>query len=349
MKNGEHDRSRSLAIRAPNWVGDLVMATPVLEAAIASPRWSRVDVLVRRHLAPVLSDGPCAERVIAIDSDRSEIASYKELAPDAVLLLSSSFGAAWRAWRGGVRERIGASLSGRRLLLTKPFAPPMRDRRRIAIPTAHLLRDVARTAGIDVGDLHPRLHVREAIVRAENEMLARRGIDLARGYIACCPGAAFGAAKLWPPEHFAAALDRIGAAHDWQAVITGGPGEESLVDAVARRCARPAIALTGEKHGLESLKALVRGARLLIVGDSGPRWFAAAFDVPCVSVMGPTDPALTATSLEWAEIVRLENLECSPCLERRCPLGHHRCMVDLGPERVVAAAERLLARSVSAT
>jgi len=122
-----------------------------------------------------------------------------------------------------------------------------------------------------------------------------------------------------------------------------------LVDAVARRCLRPTIALTGEKRGLESLKALVRGARLLIVGDSGPRWLAAAFDVPCVSVMGPTDPALTASSLEWAEIVRLEDLECSPCLERRCPLGHHRCMVDLGPERVVAAAERLLARRAETT
>jgi len=224
MKHGEHDRSRSLSIRAPNWVGDLVMATPVLESAIASPRWSRVDILVRRHLAPVLWDGPCAERVVAIDTDRSEIASYKKLAPDTVLLLSSSFGAAWRAWRGGVRERIGAALSGRRLLLTKPFVPPMRDGRRIAIPTAHLLRDVARTAGIDVGDLHPRLHVREEIVRADDEMLARLGIDLARGYVACCPGAAFGAAKLWPPEHFAVALDRIGAAHDWQAVVTGGPG-----------------------------------------------------------------------------------------------------------------------------
>jgi heptosyltransferase-2 len=342
--DAQRDRPGALAIRAPNWVGDLVMATPVLEAAIASERWSRVDILVRRHLAPILADGPCAAHIAPVDTDRSEIAAYRKLAPDTVLLLSSSFGAAWRALRGGVRRRIGAALSGRRFLLTRAYVPPSRDGRRIAIPTAHLLRDVAHQAGIEVDDLHPRLHVREAIVRAENDMLRRLGIDHERGYVVCCPGAAFGAAKLWPPEHFAAALDRLCERSCARAVITGGPGEETLIDAVARRCTRPAISLAGEKRDLESLKALVRGARLLLVGDSGPRWFAAAFDVPCVSVMGPTDPELTASSLEWAEIVRLEGLECSPCLERRCPLEHHRCMRDLDPERVVAAAERLLAR-----
>jgi len=261
-----------------------------------------------------------------------------------VLLLSSSFGAAWRARRGGVRERIGAALSGRRLLLTRALVPPMRDGRRVAIPTAHLMRDVARLAEIEIDDLHPRLHVREAIVRAEEEMLRRLGVDRERGYVVCCPGAAFGAAKLWPPEHFAVALDRLCARSGARAVITGGPGEETLIDSVARRCTHEAISLAGEKRDLESLKALVRGARLLVVGDSGPRWFAAAFDVPCVSVMGPTDPELTASSLEWAEIVRLEDLECSPCLERRCPLEHHRCMRELDPVHVVAAAERLLAR-----
>jgi heptosyltransferase-2 len=354
MANPDHDGRRKLAIRAPNWVGDLVMATPVLEAALACSAWSQVDILVRRHLAPVLADGPCADHVVTIavgpgggsrgDHDTSEVATYRRLAPDTVLLFSNSFGSAWRALRGGVRQRIGAGLSGRRLLLTQAFLPQVRDGRRVPTPTAHLLRDVARSAGIEVADIHPKLYVRDEIVRAQRDMLEQRGVDLARGYILCCPGAAFGAAKLWPPEHFAAALDRLCERTGAAAVITGGPGEESLIDAVAHLCARPALSLSGETRTLESLKALVREARLLLVGDSGPRWYAAAFDVPCVSVMGPNFPELTQSSLEWAEIVRLEGLECSPCLARRCPLEHHRCMRELGPERVVAAAERLLAR-----
>ena len=89
-------------------------------------------------------------------------------------------------------------------------------------------------------------------------------------------------------------------------------------------------------------KAFIREARLVLVGDSGPRWIAAAFDVPCVCVMGPNFPELTATSLERCEVVRLDELECAPCLERRCPLGHHRCLAELPVERVLAAVARVL-------
>ena len=95
-------------------------------------------------------------------------------------------------------------------------------------------------------------------------------------------------------------------------------------------------------------KPLVAESKLLLVGDSGPRWYAAAFDVPCVSLMGPNYPELTATSLEHCRVLRVEGLECSPCLRRVCPLGHHRCMRDLAPEHAVRAAEELLtAQAVS--
>ena len=109
-----------------------------------------------------------------------------------------------------------------------------------------------------------------------------------------------------------------------------------------RACRHPAVALTAEPRDLVQLKGLVAGAALLIVGDSGPRWYAAAFDVPCVTILGPNFPELTATSLEHCEVVRRDDLECSPCIRRTCPLGHHRCMRGLAPEHALAAALRLL-------
>ncbi|MBL8861776.1 MAG: hypothetical protein JNK02_07160 [Planctomycetes bacterium] len=340
-----------LAIRAPNWVGDLVMATPIFAAARADPRFAAVRVFVRRHLAGVLADGPCADLVEPLASDADELHAYRALdpgsprafSPDAVLLLTTSFGAALRAWRAAVPIRAGAALSGRRALLTHAVVPPTRDGRRLAIPTAHLLRDVAGLLGILVPDLHPRLFVREELVLEERARLARLGVDLERGYVLCCPGAAFGAAKLWPPERFAEVLDRLFLERGWRGVVTGGPGEEALVGAVAAAATRGALSLAREPRDLERLKALVAGARLLLVGDSGPRWYAAAFDVPCVSVMGPNFPELTATSLERARILRVEGLECAPCLERVCPLGHHRCLRDLPAERVLEAALALTA------
>lgn len=343
-----------LVVRAPNWVGDLVMATPVLAGAFeeGSP-WARVTILLRRPLDQVLADapflppaaetGPGPGPVVAIGAGPEERAALEALVPDAVLLLSNSFGAALRAWRAGVPRRIGSALSGRRALLTDPVPAPADEGRRRPIPTAELLVRVAERAGIRTEGAHPRLGVAPAVEEAAAAELAALGIADGEPYVLCCPGAAFGASKLWPIEHFAAVLDELERRHGWRAVVAGGPAEDGLVAAVVARCAGRAVALGACERGLERLKALARAAALVLVGDSGPRWFAAAFDVPCVTVMGPNFPELTASSLERCEVVRTSGLECAPCLERRCPLGHHRCMRELRPARVLEASERVLA------
>jgi heptosyltransferase-2 len=342
------ERLGSLVVRAPNWVGDLVMATPVIEAAVADPRFERVTVAVRAPLAGVLAGGPAADRLALLGDRRAEAAELRALGADAILLLTNSLGAAWRAFRARIPLRAGAAMRGRGLLLTHRVVPPRRGGRRAPIPTAHLQRDVAGLLGITVPSLHPRLVASADDHARARAMRAAAGGDLERPYVLCCPGAAFGSAKLWPPEHFAAALDALCAARGWTAVVTGGPGEESLIDDVVRRCASPAVSLSGERRDLESLKGLVAGSELLLVGDSGPRWYAAAFDVPCVSVMGPNSPQLTASSLELCEVVRRDDLDCSPCMQRTCPLGHHACLKELPPARAVEAADRLLDRPVGA-
>ena len=70
--------------------------------------------------------------------------------------------------------------------------------------------------------------------------------------------------------------------------------------------------------------------------------------MPCVTVMGPNFPEVTATSLELAAVARVDGLECAPCLRRACPLGHQRCMRELAPGRVVSAALEVLGRSRAA-
>jgi len=332
---------RHLLVRAPNWVGDLVMATPVLEAAVDDLRFERVTVLVRAHLAPLLDGGPLEAHRVALARGESEVSLLRRLAPDAVLLLTNSLGAAWRARRAGIPLRAGAALSGRGWLLTHRVVPPTRAGRRVPVPTAHLLADVAGLLGILVPDLHPRLHASEAVRAELRARLAALGLPARVPYVLCTPSAAFGAAKMWPAQHHARALELLHERFGLHAVVTGGPGEEAVMQAVARACRTPVIDLSGEPRDLEKLKALVADAALLVSSDSGPRWFAAAFDVPCVTVMGPNFPALTASSLERCTVVRVPELECAPCLERVCPLGHHRCMETLAPERVLEAAAGL--------
>lgn len=330
----------TLAVRAPNWVGDVVMATPVLLAALADRRFASTAILVREHLVPILRDGPAEPALVPLRRG-DEVRRLRALAPDAVLLLPNSLGAAWRAFRARVPVRAGAALSGRRPLLTHPHPVPARAGRRLPFPTAQLYRDVAARIGIDTPDLHPRLFVREDLRERVQRELAALGLAPAEPYLVVSPGAAYGAAKLWPPERFGEAALRIASPRGWRVVATGGPGEEDLVRAVAAAAGPRAVSLADAPRDLERLKALVQGARLLLVGDSGPRWYAAAFDVPCVSVMGPTDPRMTASSLEHCKIVRREDLLCSPCLRRTCPLGHHRCMREIEVGDVVLAATEL--------
>jgi heptosyltransferase-2 len=334
---------RHLCVRAPNWVGDLVMATPILEAAVADRRFERVSVLVRAHLVALLAGGSVEAHVRPLERGRSEAERYRELAPDAVLLLTNSLGAAWRARVAGVPVRAGAALAGRGLLLTHRVVPPTHGARRAPIPTAHLLADVAGLLGIAPESLHPRLYLAAGARAAMRARLDALGLAPGARYVLCTPAAAFGASKMWPAERHARALDLLYERFGLTGVVTGGPGEEAVLCAVARAARHPVLDLSGEERDLERLKALVAGAELLLTSDSGPRWFAAAFGVPCVTVMGPNFPELTASSLERCEVVRVTGLECAPCLERVCPLGHHRCMEALEPAAVLAAAERLLA------
>jgi heptosyltransferase-2 len=306
-----------------------------------------VHVLCREPLAPLLAGGSVEPHVRTHRGGKSETALLRELRPDAVLLLSNSLGAAWRAFAARVPMRAGAALNGRRALLTHAVVPPTLDGRRFPIPTAHLLRDVAGLVGVHPPSLHPRLVVEAGERERVRGRLEDLGLEPDAPYLLCTPGAAFGAAKLWPPERFARALDLIHAERGWRAVVSGGPGEEPLIEAVAAEATSPVISLAREERTLAGLKALVAGASLLLVGDSGPRWVAAAFDVPCVSVLGPNIPQLTATSLECCEVVRLGGLACSPCARRTCPLGHHHCMRGLLPEAVAAAAERALVRAAA--
>lgn len=338
---------RHLAVRAPNWVGDLVMATPVLEEALRSLCFERVSILVRRHLVGLVEDGPLEPHLVPIDSDAEETAVYRRLQPDGVLLLSNSLGAAWRALRAGVPLRAGAALSHRGPLLTHRLLPPTDGLRRVPIPTAQLHRDLAGLLGIVPADPEPRLHVGPATADAAARALAAAGHAPGRGYALVCPGAAFGAAKLWPPERFAEAARALCEPRGLAVAVVGAPAERALVQRVAELLGPGALVPDTKERGLAVLRGLAAQAKLVLVGDSGPRWLAAAFRVPCVSVMGPNFPELTQSSLGVAEVVRVEGLPCSPCMERRCPLGHHLCLEGLPVAAVVRAGERVLAKAAA--
>jgi heptosyltransferase-2 len=197
----------------------------------------------------------------------------------------------------------------------------------------------------------------ELFTTAGDEQAADRvwqltGQDAFAEVICLNPGAAFGAAKHWPTHYFARLARDLAEKRGCGVLVLCGPSERDLAHDIARLARHPAVSALadfttpansqGPPVSLGLTKACVRRCALLVSTDSGPRHFAAAFDRPVVSLFGPTHIAWTVTHYP-AEVALQKRVECGPCQRRVCPLDH-RCMNELLPAEVFAAARDLLER-----
>jgi heptosyltransferase-2 len=189
-------------------------------------------------------------------------------------------------------------------------------------------------------DTKPRLFIARSLQKKGNQLLERYGIGPDDMVIGLNPGAQYGASKCWPPEHFARLAELLEQRWNCRLLLFIGPGEESIGDEIVQ-LSRTAIINTGpDQVDLALLKPLIQRCRLLVTNDTGPRHYAVAFDIPVVVIMGPTDPRYTHANLEKTRVLRQE-LDCSPCHLKECPL-EHSCMRDITPQDVLQAAEQLV-------
>ena len=128
-------------------------------------------------------------------------------------------------------------------------------------------------------------------------------------------------------------------------LVICGPDERSAAASIVRKAGHPRVfSLAEEQLSIGLSKACVNRAQIMVSTDSGPRHFAAAFNVPVVSLFGPTDPRWSI-NYHVGETRLFESLPCGPCQRRTCPLGHHDCMRNLSVERVFEAVQQKLTQS----
>jgi heptosyltransferase-2 len=338
----------TVAVFWPNWVGDAVIATAAVRALRAHFANARFIGVLRQNLAGVVDGAPWLDELIFLErrgpSERRWRAVARRLrrtSIDLALLFPNSFHAAWVAWRGRCRRRVGYRRYGRGPLLTDALEP-MCDARGQRRP--HPALDAFNQLAEHVG-AKPTYRL-ELFTTAKDEAAANAVWQQTRlgkfpEVICLNPGAAFGSAKHWPTESFAALARQLADQRGSGVLVLCGPGESELARAIVNRAGRPQVhALADHPLSLGLTKACVRRADLLITTDSGPRHFAAAFDRPVVTLFGPTHIAWTECYQRRALHLH-KQVDCGPCQRRVCPLDH-RCMKLLRPEEVFAAAERLL-------
>ena len=158
------------------------------------------------------------------------------------------------------------------------------------------------------------------------------------GYYTFAPGAEFGPSKRWPERHYAA----LAAGLDLPVLLLGSGKDALVCDHIVQATGGRCRNLAG-KTSLAEAFALIAGARAMVSNDSGLMHVAAAFGIPQVALFGSSSPLHTPPLNDRAQVVWLKAdpayqppLDCAPCFQRDCPLGHHRCLVDVAPARVAA-------------
>ncbi len=339
---------KKIFVRCPNWVGDVVMATPLFECLRAKFADSEICAGIRGYAKGVLEGSPCFDRIIVCD-DRNlsgffeTVKKIKAGSFDMSLMLTNST----RTFLSLYLGRAGKIYGYRRnihsfLLAGGPKPQRLPDGRIKPIPMMDYYLGFCGPLGIQLPEKAvPRLYVSEEAERKGSALLAKYGVAGGDLVIGLNPGAKFGSSKCWPTGHFAKLAEMLAEKFAAKIVLFAGPGEDAIADAIVKQAKTEIINTAPDKVDLAVLKPLVKRCALLVTNDTGPRHYAVAFGVPAVVIMGPTDPAYTSSCLDKTTVLRIP-MECSPCHKRSCPLGHHRCMRDISPEMVLTACAKLL-------
>ncbi len=338
-----------ILIISPNWIGDAVMAQPLLQRLRAAhPDWP-IDVLAPPAVAPVWRQAAEVADVLQTPFRHGAL-QLRERWRYARLLKARGYAAAYVLpntikyalipWLAGIRRRVGYKGEHRYGLINVMHHDDVPPRPMVPFYAALANAPDAPLAPAP----RPTLSVTPEQVTAA---CAKAGIAPDRPLVVFAPGAEFGNAKRWPPGHFARLAEAIVAQMPHaQVALLGGPKDRPVCDEVMAGVAgTPAAAAAvhniAGKTSLGEAVALIGHAAAIVSNDSGLLHVASSLDRPVVAIYGPTDPDHAPPFSTVAAALSLR-LDCSPCRQRECPLGHHDCMRKLEPTLVWRTLQPML-------
>ena len=305
-------RGERLTVGALPWVAPVYRAMPQVAQVIEFPfAHGGLQFKARRSLARQI-EGRFAKAYVLPNSLKSALLPFLASIPQRIGYLGEA--------------RVGL-LTHRLKNPSKGLRPPM-----VAFYSA-----LSGEAGLE----HDRPQLRLDPGQSQN-ILDKLGLQRG-GFHVFVPGAEYGPAKRWPVKHFAALAQKLE-----RPVLLLGSGKEAAlceeIEALANQD-HPGHArnLAGRSSLLEAF-GLIADAQSMVSNDTGLMHVAAALGVPQVAIFGSSSPLHTPPLSDQAQVIWLKDdatyrppLDCAPCFERECPLGHTRCLNDISPERIRAS------------
>lgn len=329
--------TESLVI-APQWIGDAVMSEPLMRRLHA--RGERLTVAAMPWVAPIYRAMPQVAQVVELPFARGslQLRARRGLAKQiqghfaTAYVLPNSLKSALLPFLASIPKRVGYLGEARVGLLTHRLKNPPKNDRRPMVPFYSAL---SGESGVEHD--RPQLAIDPVIVQA-----TLAGLQLQpQGYYVMAPGAEFGPAKRWPAAHYAALARQL----TLPVVLLGSTKEAALCAEIAQAVNQLFPGQCRDWAGRTTLDlalATIAGAKTMVSNDSGLMHVAAAFGLPQVALFGSSSPLHTPPLNAKARVVWLKNqsdyfpaLDCAPCFERECPLGHTRCLVDIQPAQVM--------------
>lgn len=335
---------KRIIVRMPNWVGDLVMATPILtdlrhrfpEAEITAMALDRVAALLEHDRdIDELFVFSRPSGWVKKDERRNIARKLRRGKYDLGILLTNSLSSAFWFWRGNVKYRIGFRGDSRSWLLTQAIPRP-HDREQNHLVKTY--KELLLPLGIPPSETEPRIHLLDEEREEAEAMLRRLGVPEQRKLVGINPGAAYGSAKCWLPERFREVTERLIEDPEVYVAYFGDATGAPLVKRICAELPKRVINLAGATS-LRQLAALIEACDVFLTNDSGPMHMASALGTPLVALFGSTSDVKTGPYRQGTVIHK--HVECSPCYLRQCPIDF-RCMTQITADEVYQALQEKL-------
>ena len=324
----------NILIILPNWIGDVVMSLPAIEAIREFFPHREVYILIKKPIYPLIEENCRTLKIKHIFYSEKNfketiniIKKLKKYNFEKCFILPRSYRMFLIALFSSVKEKYGYGDFIKNLFYVKSLK---RDEKSLSKHRVYYYLDVTKLYKDIDSFKAPLIKISKKYTEWAKDFLKEKGINK-EFLIGLNPGATYGLAKCWGKEKFKNLIESLLEKNpDFKFIIFGGKDNiayNSYFDNI-----KNSFNLTGKLSLIETA-ALINECKIFVTNDTGPMHIADALKKEIIAIFGPTDPNETPP-FQMNKFIVYENLECSPCKKRECPLKHNKCMENISVEKI---------------